>query len=128
MYDFYKKCEESLKKRVLNDYGNYLSDKQREMFKNKDYITDEVMGIKKLNEVFDYLTNSMLNDLINVTCSKSSQINEDTEISIPCGNTLKTALVNFYKRAIANTINFKTQIIFFTLHTFFCIFANIAIC
>lgn len=110
MYNFYKKCEESLKKTILDQYGNFLNENQKNLFNEKEYVTDEALGIKNLNEIFDFLSTKMLNDLLNVNCTKDINIDNETDISVPCGETLKKILVNFYKRSIANKINFKPVI------------------
>ena len=110
MYEFYKKCDESLKNTLIKLYGQYMNEDKLNAFKNKDYITDEVMGIKRLNDVFDYILNNMLNDLLNVICNTKTQIDEETDLSIPCGITLKNALKSYYKLAISRKISFTPRI------------------
>ena len=106
MYDFYKKCEESLKITILKLYGIYLSESQIFELMNKEYVTDEVMGIKRLNDTFIYFMNKMLNDLINVTYIEKKTIDEE-EVSIKLGTNLKKALINFYKVPIIKSIGGK---------------------
>lgn len=108
MYNFYKKCEESLKNTILKLYGIYLSESQIYELMNKEYVTDEVMGIKKLNDTFIYFMNKMLNDLINVTYIEKTVI-DDEEVSIKLGTNLKKVLVNFYKVPIIKSIGGKTS-------------------
>ena len=110
MYDFYKKCELSLKNKIIELYGKYFSETKLNAFKSKEYITDYVMGIKKFYEVFDYLSERMLNDLLTVTCTKRHKLNEEADISLLCGTTLKTALKNYYKIIISKHIPYNPRI------------------
>ena len=82
MYNFYKKCEESLKNTILKLYGIYLSESQIYELMNKEYVTDDVMGIKKLNDTFIYFMNKMLNDLINVTYIEKTVIDDEEVYTI----------------------------------------------
>ena len=107
MYDFYKNCEESLKKTILQNYGKYLSNLQIKSFNNKEYITNDVMGIKKLNDLFNHLSDKMLDDLLNITTVTKNIVNDDTSITIPCGNTFKKILKNYYKIDISKKLSFS---------------------
>ena len=109
MPDFYKKCEESLKKKILDLYGKYMSENQVKLFNEKDYTTNEAMSIKKLNDIFNYLMNKMLNDLINVTYMESITIDEE-DILLPFGKTLENVLKNYYKINISSSLGFTPNI------------------
>ena len=107
MYDIYNKCEESLKKKILDNYEKYLSESQIKSINEKNYITDEILGIKRLNDLFNVITDKMFDDLLNINASKKEIIDEDTIVTIPVGKTLKNILKNYYKIAISKQITFN---------------------
>ncbi len=110
MIEYYRKCEESIKEKILYYYSKYMSKNQINAFKSKDYLDDSALSIKGLSELFNFLIEKMLKDLLNKDAYKSVYIDEENTVSVPCGKTLRDSLVNYYKKDLSMHFNYDAVI------------------
>ena len=110
MFDFYRKCEDSVKRKIINVYGKNLTEEQIKSLIEKEYVNVKLYRITTLNDTFDYLIEKMLDDLLNKQGYKELVLDEQTTLKISIGHTLKHILVNFYKLNLAEYFNYKPKI------------------
>ena len=55
MKDFYNTLQTTIKKHIIDNYGNYLSNDMKNLLMEKNYINDLTLKISNLNEVFNHL-------------------------------------------------------------------------
>ena len=96
MKDFYNTLQTTIKKHIIDNYGNYLSNDMKNLLMEKNYINDLTLKISNLNEVFNHLVYKMLCDLLDKHYYTKYNIDENDEIYVPCAERFKEALVNYY--------------------------------
>ena len=86
-----KELEQNVKKYILSTYGRYLSPEKVGFLTSKDY-----SNYSNISEI----SVNILSDLLDTMTHKDIKINEEESVSIPYGESLKNALIQFLMNKI----------------------------
>lgn len=103
-----KEFESTIKTNILNEYGSFIMNEKINNFNNKDYTSGIVLN-DNIDDNYEVVRN-MFNDLINITCKKEFNINNQTLIVNNYGELLQKLLVEYYIKQISNKYNLNINV------------------
>ena len=103
-----KQFENSLKAFLLVEFGTYLPEDKVSLLNATNY-SDESLLKNNLSdsEIRGQLTRMMLNDLINIECTKELTVEEGMVIELPYGQNLQEALIEYYAKNLSEKYGFN---------------------
>ena len=102
-----KQFENSLKAFLLAEFGTYLPEDKISLLNATNYSDESIFAGNPTNDqIRGHLARTMLNDLISVECSKELEVDEGLTISLPYGQNLQTALIEYYANRLSEKYGF----------------------
>ncbi len=101
-----KQFENTLKMLLLETYGKFLPEDKISLLNATNYTTTNLLDGKTSSEIRGDITRRMLDDLIDLRCTKEIVLFDGNTIDITYGGALEETLINYYANQLSEKYHF----------------------